>query len=161
FSSRRRHTRFSRDWSSDVCSSDLTDGHNVALNVNAVGIQNLVDVQQKSLILDWETTILQKEQNIKSEREKSTIFFKDAEANIDYLSETSDDEEKLDESKLEWIAFKQHFFSSILSSKQKFENTNLVTKIATQDGVVKTFKATAELGFNAQANNHYEFNSFF
>src|SRR6266511_5848034 len=25
FSSRRRHTRFSRDWSSDVCSSDLTD----------------------------------------------------------------------------------------------------------------------------------------
>src|SRR5690606_40328673 len=29
FSSRRRHTRFSRDWSSDVCSSDLvgTAGH--------------------------------------------------------------------------------------------------------------------------------------
>src|SRR5690606_24993598 len=25
FSSRRRHTRFSRDWSSDVCSSDLVD----------------------------------------------------------------------------------------------------------------------------------------
>src|SRR5690606_40085262 len=25
FSSRRRHTRFSRDWSSDVCSSDLLD----------------------------------------------------------------------------------------------------------------------------------------
>src|SRR6266511_3462711 len=28
FSSRRRHTRFSRDWSSDVCSSDLP-GHDV------------------------------------------------------------------------------------------------------------------------------------
>src|SRR5690606_40833377 len=28
FSSRRRHTRFSRDWSSDVCSSDLGgEGH--------------------------------------------------------------------------------------------------------------------------------------
>src|SRR5690606_40733371 len=27
FSSRRRHTRFSRDWSSDVCSSDL--GHDL------------------------------------------------------------------------------------------------------------------------------------
>src|SRR5215475_13916394 len=26
FSSRRRHTRFSRDWSSDVCSSDLLHG---------------------------------------------------------------------------------------------------------------------------------------
>src|SRR5690606_41763220 len=27
FSSRRRHTRFSRDWSSDVCSSDLHCSH--------------------------------------------------------------------------------------------------------------------------------------
>src|SRR5690606_40304912 len=41
FSSRRRHTRFSRDWSSDVCSSDLqqleADGRNpgqVALEMN-------------------------------------------------------------------------------------------------------------------------------
>src|SRR5690606_12734421 len=30
FSSRRRHTRFSRDWSSDVCSSDLADGSEAA-----------------------------------------------------------------------------------------------------------------------------------
>src|SRR5690625_1011563 len=27
FSSRRRHTRWPRDWSSDVCSSDLASGH--------------------------------------------------------------------------------------------------------------------------------------
>src|SRR5690606_40817949 len=35
FSSRRRHTRFSRDWSSDVCSSDLDrlnfKGHKVSI----------------------------------------------------------------------------------------------------------------------------------
>src|SRR5690606_39520379 len=35
FSSRRRHTRFSRDWSSDVCSSDLADQSNEG--VRAVG----------------------------------------------------------------------------------------------------------------------------
>src|SRR3712207_7611013 len=29
FSSRRRHTRYWRDWSSDVCSSDLIIGHAV------------------------------------------------------------------------------------------------------------------------------------
>src|SRR5690606_39843931 len=31
FSSRRRHTRFSRDWSSDVCSSDLDLVERIAL----------------------------------------------------------------------------------------------------------------------------------
>src|SRR5690606_41058744 len=34
FSSRRRHTRFSRDWSSDVCSSDL-DIYNTATMAQA------------------------------------------------------------------------------------------------------------------------------
>src|SRR5690606_40110912 len=38
FSSRRRHTRFSRDWSSDVCSSDLQlDGQLRERLVVAVG----------------------------------------------------------------------------------------------------------------------------
>src|SRR5690606_40275042 len=37
FSSRRRHTRFSRDWSSDVCSSDLTGLEQVAANCAALG----------------------------------------------------------------------------------------------------------------------------
>src|SRR5207302_3870988 len=37
FSSRRRHTRFSRDWSSDVCSSDLLA---VKPHQRAVGIED-------------------------------------------------------------------------------------------------------------------------
>src|SRR5690606_40085119 len=34
FSSRRRHTRFSRDWSSDVCSSDLDPAHDVVEHID-------------------------------------------------------------------------------------------------------------------------------
>src|SRR5690606_39602949 len=42
----RRHTRFSRDWSSDVCSSDLLDlapGEEVEITVTSVGpeVENL------------------------------------------------------------------------------------------------------------------------
>src|SRR5690606_40613226 len=36
FSSRRRHTRFSRDWSSDVCSSDLAIGGLIAQGATPV-----------------------------------------------------------------------------------------------------------------------------
>src|SRR5690606_39459916 len=38
FSSRRRHTRFSRDWSSDVCSSDLVPapGHSDGMQMVVV-----------------------------------------------------------------------------------------------------------------------------
>src|SRR5690606_39969004 len=37
FSSRRRHTRFSRDWSSDVCSSDLQLKHAARILQRRVG----------------------------------------------------------------------------------------------------------------------------
>src|SRR5690606_7489579 len=38
FSSRRRHTRFSRDWSSDVCSSDLAVGADVLAELDRLGV---------------------------------------------------------------------------------------------------------------------------
>src|SRR5690606_40005494 len=38
FSSRRRHTRFSRDWSSDVCSSDLRELLQNAADANATSV---------------------------------------------------------------------------------------------------------------------------
>src|SRR5690606_40894990 len=38
FSSRRRHTRFSRDWSSDVCSSDLGTLPVARLSIDRSGI---------------------------------------------------------------------------------------------------------------------------
>src|SRR5690606_40937864 len=43
FSSRRRHTRFSRDWSSDVCSSDLSCGDHVKTIEREIG-NGLFDV---------------------------------------------------------------------------------------------------------------------
>src|SRR5690606_40184447 len=40
FSSRRRHTRFSRDWSSDVCSSDLKEGGKILCGGKRVTVKN-------------------------------------------------------------------------------------------------------------------------
>src|SRR2546429_7545314 len=42
FSSRRRHTRCSRDWSSDVCSSDLTYGKPLLVLMGMVGLLLLI-----------------------------------------------------------------------------------------------------------------------
>src|SRR5690606_39693744 len=48
----RRHTRFSRDWSSDVCSSDLRD---------ALSVSRAVFTHQKQVLaeLDFEENILE------------------------------------------------------------------------------------------------------
>src|SRR5436309_14593206 len=51
FSSRRRHTRFSRDWSSDVCSSDLT------ATVGVV-VENVNDLFSIPLLLQYNPAVI-------------------------------------------------------------------------------------------------------
>src|SRR5690606_41154616 len=64
FSSRRRHTRFSRDWSSDVCSSDLlsnmTTGSGkytyILADGSVVETSQLYVDRMANKNLKWETT---------------------------------------------------------------------------------------------------------
>src|SRR5690606_40906991 len=62
FSSRRRHTRFSRDWSSDVCSSDLptsswSAGRVVAVVAGSVAVLlGLLAVVGGITLLTWQAS---------------------------------------------------------------------------------------------------------
>src|SRR5690606_39439580 len=53
FSSRRRHTRFSRDWSSDVCSSDLPMEYLIAVlgEGDPVGLPAVLRIEEADLDL--------------------------------------------------------------------------------------------------------------
>src|SRR5690606_40887234 len=67
FSSRRRHTRFSRDWSSDVCSSDLFQNISMKnIYVSGSGIagffMGLPEMKLKNVIL--ENSVLEAEKGI-------------------------------------------------------------------------------------------------
>ncbi|MFT5904165.1 MAG: YidC/Oxa1 family membrane protein insertase [Flammeovirgaceae bacterium] len=70
--------------------------------------------------LVWEMTARHNEKGIDIERNNSTIFYKAEDAGRDYLSETGDDDDIIDDEKLQWVAFKQHFFSAILIANGTF-----------------------------------------
>src|SRR5690606_40489044 len=53
FSSRRRHTRFSRDWSSDVCSSDLGDYQNMVAVDGVVGSGSWLAQDTYQIVSGW------------------------------------------------------------------------------------------------------------
>ncbi|MGJ1266644.1 membrane protein insertase YidC [Sphingobacterium spiritivorum] len=136
------------------------DDYNLGLDVNAVGLQNLIPQDQKTILLDWGAVLYQKEKNIKGERDKSSIYYKTAENNVDHLKESGDDDDQLDK-RLTWIAFKQHYFSSILTSKTGFASADLDVKTAAEADIVKLYSAKAKLDFSNQKDNQYSFNFFF
>src|SRR5699024_12005050 len=61
FSSRRRHTRSKRDWSSDVCSSDLSEIDLKALRVDGGAVKNnfLMQFQSDMLGVPVERPVIQ------------------------------------------------------------------------------------------------------
>src|SRR5690606_40902257 len=56
FSSRRRHTRFSRDWSSDVCSSDLAAPHLAAAGGAILNISDVYARQPRADLAAYATS---------------------------------------------------------------------------------------------------------
>jgi YidC/Oxa1 family membrane protein insertase len=67
--------------------------------------------------LTWELSGRRLEKSVDAERNNSTIFYKEEAGSRDYLSETGDDDETLEEP-LDWVAFKQNFFSAILMKQE-------------------------------------------
>src|SRR2546422_9991849 len=65
FSSRRRHTRCSRDWSSDVCSSDLVDMKQVLDAAASHGKIVEINANPHRLDLDWRLCGYAKEKGVR------------------------------------------------------------------------------------------------
>src|SRR3989449_2603904 len=59
FSSRRRHTRCSRDWSSDVCSSDLNEAVQYVLSPKLEPEDSAVAQQRPGVTLSWRRVVAQ------------------------------------------------------------------------------------------------------
>ncbi len=83
------------------------------------------------ITLDWDLKGHRHEKSIKYENQHTELYYEKEDDKIDYLSMGADDDAT--ESDVNWVAFKQQFFSSILISKEGFNNAKLVSKNLMKD----------------------------
>lgn len=138
----------------------LPNGSNkVAFKADVVGFQSLNN--NSSAVLNWSTKLLQQEKDIKNERMYSTTYFQDVEEEVDYLSESEDDQKLLEEKKTKWISFKEHFFSSALINKDAFTKADVKVTTLADSSAVKAYAAKLSLPFNPSQNNSYNLIFYF
>lgn len=92
------------------------DGYDIGFKTNFYDVGGVITSPK----LVWEMSSYHNEKGIELERNNSTIFYKEVDQGRDYLSETSDDTEDVEDQKLQWLAFKQDFFSAILIGNDPF-----------------------------------------
>ncbi|SNR37611.1 membrane protein insertase YidC [Lutibacter flavus] len=107
----------------------------VNFNVRSQGLSSTLNSAQQ-ITLDWNLKGFRHEKSIRYENQQTEMYYEKESEDIDYLSVGGEDD--ADETDVNWVAFKQHFFSSILISEKAFETARLDSKTLTQDEEIDT-----------------------
>ncbi|MDX1445595.1 membrane protein insertase YidC [Lishizhenia sp.] len=133
-----------------------------------IRMYGLGEVTPQNVMLDWNAKLVKTERLLSEQRRISTVFFKEKNENYDYLSEASDDDQDEFENDIDWVAFKQSYFSSILMPANGFGKNGSDLKITTfgenspfYDTHIKDYQAQLNLGMTSTDNGSVKMNWFF
>jgi YidC/Oxa1 family membrane protein insertase len=134
----------------------------VGFDVRSQGLNKVLNTA-KPLGLQWNMKTYRSEKSIAYENRYTEVRYQYEDSKHNYVADGKDKEETPD--KVSYIAFKQHFFSSILLTNTPFEKATLKSnKLAldeTKDTIfIKDFKASIPLAFqNGEVD--YKMNWYF
>lgn len=95
-----------------------------------VKLKGFEGVNADKIMLNWTTDLKKTERLLNAQRMVSTVCFKYKGEDHDWLSEATDDEEKMEQT-VDWVAFKQSYFSSIMKPMMGFGKDGSSLKIRT------------------------------
>ena len=122
----------------------------VDFDIQTRGLNTILDTS-KAIDLQWGLKSYRNERSISYENRYVEIYFEYEDGKIDYVAQGNDKEENPE--KATFIAYKQHFFTSILLTKTPFENAKLYSNDLVKDEkkdtiFTKQYKATIPLAFS-------------
>jgi YidC/Oxa1 family membrane protein insertase len=132
-------------------------GYKLGLTIRSTGLDQVV-ANSNVYNLNWSASLPKQEKDMTQERQYSTIYFKNTDNDVDYLSETKDNQKTIADKKIQWVAFKQHFFSNVLLAKDGITKSDLAVSTDVADtSDVKQMKADLVLNRNADGTAPLEF----
>ena len=126
----------------------LPEAYMMNFNIQAHGMQNFFSPKQKNLNIDWSQRARQQEKGFDFEQRYTSLTYKPIDDDSDYLSEMSAEKEAMEES-LDWVAYKNQFFSCILIAEKGFDNAVLEsTPQKKGSGYMKDYHSTMDVFFD-------------
>lgn len=131
-------------------------------NINFVGLNDVISNSNGLVNLEWNVDMPRQEKGQKVEKSFTTVYYKYAnDDEVDYLSETSDDEEAL-KTMVKWISFKQQFFTSVMIADNGFNAADVKIKdIPNSKTHLKNANAQISMNFTNSSNYTIPFKFYF
>ena len=139
--------------------------HNYLLHtsIQAQGMNAIFAPNTNSMDVVWQDKCRQQEKGFTFENRYSTLTYHKADGGTDYLSESSEKNDEKIEDKLDWIAFKNQFFSAVMIAKDDFQSNALLTSIPQEkgSGYLKDYEAKLKTFFDPTGKKPTEFEFYY
>ena len=121
----------------------------VDIHITTGGMSGLFSPSMKTMNVSWTDRIMQQEKGYDFENRYSSLTYKRAGKGTKNLSETRNDT-KTPEQPLDWVAFKNQFFSAVLIAPQDFTDAQLSSaqEEDKKSGFLKTYEADLKTFFD-------------
>ena len=134
----------------------------LSMSLQAVGLVNAFAPSYKEVEIEWADHCRQQEKGFSFESRYTGLFYKEANGgSTDNLTETSDESKQIEE-RLDWVAFRNQFFSVALISKDDFSANSTLSSV--QDvkgsGYLKQFDAKLKTAFDPTGQKPSEFEMY-
>ena len=101
---------------------EMTDDYMVNFAVRSQGLNSIINTSTP-IQLDWNLKGYRHEKSLRTENTMYSYYYYKSEDEVDYLN--AEDNSIVND--LDWVSYKQHFFSSILISEKPFNNATIAS----------------------------------
>ena len=136
--------------------------HMLHFSLQAKQMGGLFAPTYKEMDIEWNGHSRQQEKGFYFENRYTGLFYKEANGgSTDNLSETADKTETIEEH-LDWVAFRNQFFSVALISKDNFAGNSTLSSVQDQkeSGYLKQFEAKLKTAFDPTGQKASEFEMY-
>ena len=98
------------------------------------GLSGIFSPNYNNVDINWTDKVYQQEKGFMFENRYATLTYKEKDSGTDYLSETSKEVDEKIEDPLDWVAFKNQFFSAVMISKDDIQENASLTSIPQEKG---------------------------
>ena len=141
----------------------LGNDYMLHMSLQANGMAGLFSPNYNKMDVDWSDKARQQERGFMFENRYTTLTYHNAEGGTDHLNEGSEKiDEKIEET-IDWVSFKNQFFSAIIVAKDNFEKDAFMTSIPQEkgSGYLKQFQAKMKTAFDPSGKKASEFEFYF
>ena len=132
-------------------------------SLRAEGMSGMFAPNYHEMDIEWSERCRQQEKGFTFENQRSALTYHFTDGGTDYLNETKEHVDKAIDESIDWVAFKNQYFSAVMISRNNFQQNALMTSVPQKKEThyLKQYGARLKTAFDPKGEQSSDFEFYF